>query len=184
MEHTPRTAAEFDLALAAVRSHVGARVGQVVTLVEPILAKHLQLVRALDRLTAATVRELSSDVRAQLAELIRPGFVADTGLARLPDLDRYLRAALHRLDKAPEDLRRDAQRRAEVLAVEARYAAFLAQLRPGQRGAEAVTDIAWMLEELRVSLFAQNLGTAYPVSAKRIDRALAAARTSVGEATG
>ncbi len=184
VEHTPRTAAEFDLALTAVRSHVGARVGQVVALVEPILAKHLKLVRALDRLTAPTVRELCSDVRAQLAELIRPGFVADTGLARLPDLDRYLRAALHRLDKAPEDLRRDAHRMAEILAVEARYAAFLTELRPAQRGARAVTDIAWMLEELRVSLFAQSLGTAYPVSAKRIDRALAAARTSVGEATG
>ena len=113
-------------------------------------------------------------MRAQLAELIRPGFVADTGLARLPDLDRYLRAVLHRLDKAPLDLARDSQRLTEVLDAEAGYAALLASLRPSQRGAAQVTDIAWMIEELRVSLFAQSLGTAYPISVKRIEKAIGA----------
>ena len=113
-------------------------------------------------------------MRAQLAELIRPGFVADTGLGRLGDLDRYLRAIRHRLDKAPQDLRRDHERLSEVLAAEDGYAALLASLRPSQRGSEQVEAIAWMIEELRVSLFAQSLGTAYPVSVKRIEKAIAA----------
>ena len=81
---------------------------------------------------------------------------------------------LHRLDKAPLDLPRDARRLHDVLTAEAAYAALLARLRPTQRGASQVTDIGWMIEELRVSLFAQTLGTAYPVSVQRIAKAIAA----------
>ena len=80
----------------------------------------------------------------------------------------------HRLDKAPLDLGRDRQRLAEVLAAEAGYAALLASLRPSARGAQDVVAVGWMIEELRVSLFAQSLGTAYPVSVKRIEKAIAA----------
>ena len=174
IQRTPRTATEFAAALDAVRTHVGARVVAAVGLVEPILAKHLQLVRRLDGVTAPALADLVTDVRAQLGELVRPGFVADTGLARLADLDRYLRAVAHRLDKAPLDLGRDRQRLAEVLAAEAGYAALLASLRPSARGAQDVVAVGWMIEELRVSLFAQSLGTAYPVSVKRIEKAIAA----------
>ncbi len=174
VQHVPRRADEFAAAAEAVRTHVGPRVVTAVGLVEPILAKHLQIVTRLDALTAPQLADLVTDVRAQLAELIRPGFVADTGLGRLGDLDRYLRAIRHRLDKAPQDLRRDHERLSEVLTAEAGYAALLASLRPSQRGSEQVEAIAWMIEELRVSLFAQSLGTAYPVSVKRIEKAIAA----------
>jgi len=174
VHHVPRTRPEFGAAQDAVRTHLGARVVAAVGHVEPILAKHLQIVRRLDAMTAPHLADLVADVRAQLAELIRPGFVADTGLDRLPDLDRYLRAVLHRLDKAPTDLARDRQRLTEVLAAEGAYAALLATLRPSQRGATDVTAIAWMIEELRVSLFAQSLGTAYAISVKRIEKAIAA----------
>jgi ATP-dependent helicase HrpA len=174
LSQTPRTAVEFEAALTAVRTHVGATVIQVVGLVEPVLATHLRAVRTLDAMTGPALVPLVADVRAQLAELIRPGFVADTGLSRLPDLDRYLRAVIERLDKAPGDLVRDTARMDEVLAVEAAYAGLLASLRPSRRGSEDVVAIGWMVEELRVSLFAQRLGTAYPVSSKRIQRAVAA----------
>ncbi|MFZ1288267.1 MAG: ATP-dependent RNA helicase HrpA, partial [Candidatus Phosphoribacter sp.] len=173
VHRTPRSAADFERALEAVRVHVGARVIQVIGLVEPVLAMHLQIVRKLDAMSALALSELVTDVRAQLAELIRPGFIADTGLSRLPDLARYLRGVLHRLDKAPLDLPRDARRLHDVLTAEAAYAALLARLRPTQRGASQVTDIGWMIEELRVSLFAQTLGTAYPVSVQRIAKAIA-----------
>ncbi len=178
VEHVPRTRAEFDAALAAVRTHATARVLQVLSLVEPVLALHLQAVTRLDRLAgraapAAGVADLVADVRAQLRELIRPGFVADAGQARLPHLQRYLRAVVHRLDTAPDDLRRDAVRTDEVLRAEAAYARLLERLRPAARGAAEVVEIGWMIEELRVSLFAQRLGTVYPVSVKRIERAIA-----------
>jgi ATP-dependent helicase HrpA len=115
-----------------------------------------------------------ADVRAQVRELIRPGFVADTGVDRLPDLDRYLRGVTYRLDKAPENLARDARSLDEIDLVEGRYADLLEGLRPGRRSAEDVVAIGWLIEELRVSLFAQHLGTATKVSAQRIQRAIAA----------
>ena len=127
----------------------------------------------LDRSTNPAIRPLVADVRAQLRELIRPGFVAEAGIRRLPDLDRYLRAAAHRLDKAPANLARDAQALDQVDLVEGRYADLLQALRPSQRGAAEVVQIGWMIEELRVSLFAQSIGTAHSVSPQRILKAIA-----------
>ena len=169
-----RTPEAFAEALDAVRIHLAARVVQVVELVEPVLTKHLEATRRLDTMTAPTLAGLVYDVRAQLRELVRPRFVADAGFERLRDLDRYLRAVLHRLDRAPSDLARDARATDEVLVAEDAYAALLASLRPARRAADDVVALGWMLEELRVSLFAQSLGTAYPVSVKRILRAIAA----------
>ncbi len=174
-----RSREDFEWALSAVRTHTSAKVVQVVGLVEPILAKHLALTNRLaelDRSSSPAIRPMLADVRAQLRELVRPGFVADTGLRRLPDLDRYLRAIAHRLDKAPANLARDAQALEQVDLVEGRYADLLDALRPAQRGAADVVDIGWMIEELRVSLFAQTVGTAYSVSPQRILKAIAKVR--------
>ena len=167
-----RTAAAFAEALDAVRAHLAARVVQVVGLVEPVLAKDLEATRRLDAMTAPQLAGLVADVRAQLRELVRAGFVADAGFGRLRDLDRYLRAVLHRLDRAPGDLGRDARATDDVLLAENAYAALLESLRPARRASDDVVAIGWMLEELRVSLFAQSLGTAYPVSVKRVLRAV------------
>jgi ATP-dependent helicase HrpA len=170
-----RTREDFEWAMSAVRTHTTARVVRVVGLVEPILARHLTLTNRLaelDRSTNPAIRPMLADVRAQVRELIRPGFVAETGLTRLPDLDRYLRAVQQRLDKAPANLARDAQALDQVDLVEGRYADLLQALRPSQRGAAEVVEIGWMIEELRVSLFAQSLGTAYSVSPQRILKAI------------
>ncbi len=178
-DHTVRSREDFEWALSAVRTHTTAKVVQVVGLVEPILAKHLVLTNRLaelDRSSSPAIRPMLADVRAQLRELVRPGFVADTGLRRLPDLDRYLRAIAHRLDKAPGNLVRDAQELEQVDLVEGRYADLLESLRPAQRGAAEVVEIGWMIEELRVSLFAQTVGTAYSVSPQRILKAIAKVR--------
>ncbi len=172
VHHDVCTARDFEQAVVAVRSHAATRVIQVALMVEPLLAKHLLAQRRLDAMAAPTLAGLVADVRAQLHELIRPGFVAEAGFARLGDIDRYLRAVLHRLDKGPSDVVRDSQAIEEVLAAEDAYAALLARLRPAQRASEEVVAIGWMIEELRVSLFAQGLGTAYPVSVKRILRAI------------
>ena len=126
---------------------------------EPTLAPHLAVIRTVDGMSSPQVADLVSDVRAQLVELIRPGFLADAGMARLRDIQRYLMAVRHRLDKAPAELTRDRTRMDEVLRIESSYAVLLERLRPAQRGAPEVAEIAWMIEELRVSLFAQGLGT-------------------------
>jgi ATP-dependent helicase HrpA len=113
-----------------------------------------------------------SDVRTQLAGLVYPGFVTATGWAHLRDLPRYLRAAQRRLARAAENPARDRDLLAGVAAVQREYADLSAQAPPGHPARAALDEIRWMVEELRVAVFAQALGTAYPVSDKRIRRAL------------
>jgi ATP-dependent helicase HrpA len=109
-----------------------------------------------------------TDMRAQFAALIYAGFISATGLRRLPDLVRYLRGIVRRLDKLAGEQAKDAEKMAAVQHVTAEYQAALAELPAGARGAPAAAAIRWMIEELRVNLFAQVLGTPGPVSEKRI----------------
>jgi ATP-dependent helicase HrpA len=113
-----------------------------------------------------------ADARGQFAALIYPQFVSDTGLRRLPDLVRYLRAISRRLDTAAADPARDAGRMAVVRGVTEAYQQAVADLPAARRSAPDVQAVRWMIEELRVSLFAQLLGTSGPVSEKRIHAAL------------
>ena len=118
------------------------------------------------------VAAAQADARSQFAGLIHPGFVSETGLARLPDLVRYLRAISRRLDTAAQDPARDAARMAAVLRVADAYQRAVAALPAARRSGADVRSVRWMIEELRVSLFAQVLGTSGPVSEKRILTAL------------
>jgi ATP-dependent helicase HrpA len=112
-------------------------------------------------------------MREQFAGLIYRGFISAIGASRLPDLIRYLRAMVRRLDKLAGEVR-DAERMTVVRRLAGEYRQAVAGL-PAQRRADAdVVAIRWMLEELRVNLFAQVLGTPAPVSEKRILTALAA----------
>ena len=172
-----RDAASFEVVLAAVRTHVVTRVLTVVAEVEPVLSAARDVRVRLDGLTAPVTSGLVADVRAQLDSLVYAGFIADTGLAHLPHLRRYLRAMLQRLEKAPSSpasLTRDAANQEVVDRVETAYADLLDSLPPVERRSASVRDVGWMVEELRVSLFANGLGTAYPVSEKRIRAAIAA----------
>ena len=103
------------------------------------------------------------------------GFVSGVGARRLPDLVRYLRAVRRRLETLPDAPVRDRERMDRVAGVAAEYEAALAALPPGRSPSPELVEVRWMIEELRVSLFAQTLGTPYPVSEKRILRVLAAA---------
>ena len=172
-----RTRAAFDEALAATRTHVAQRVLTIVAEVEPVLAQRTEILRLLDRMSAPALSVTVADVRAQLNGLVRPGFIAETGAQRLPDLRRYLRGISLRLERAAENPRRDAGHQEAVDSVESAYADLLDALPPLRRRAEDVVAIGWMIEELRVSLFAQSLGTAYSVSAKRVRAAIAAVPT-------
>jgi len=113
-----------------------------------------------------------ADMRAQLSGLIYPGFAAATGYRRLPHLTRYLRGIERRLDKLPENPGRDAASMAVAQRAEQAYRQAVAELPAPRRDDPDVTEVRWMLEELRVSLFAQTLGTQAPVSENRIIGAL------------
>jgi ATP-dependent helicase HrpA len=115
-----------------------------------------------------------ADMREQFAGLIYPGFIAATGARRLPDLVRYLQAIVRRLDKLPGEQVRDAARMAVVRRVTDAYDARLRDLSVQARARADVEAVHWLIEELRVSLFAQVLGTPVPVSEKRILTAIEA----------
>jgi ATP-dependent helicase HrpA len=103
---------------------------------------------------------------------LAPGFVAAAGRARLADLTRYAAAIRRRLEQLPHGIAADRQRMAQVHAVQDAYDDLLAALPAIRRVAADVRDIGWQIEELRVSLWAQQLGTPRPVSEKRIYRAI------------
>jgi len=111
------------------------------------------------------------DVKRQLARLLQPGFLARTPWQRLQHFPRYLKAAGLRLEKLRADPARDAQRAAEVAALEQgwqRAQAASAKFGAGGDGSDEMAQFGWLLEELRVSLFAQELKTPVPVSSKRL----------------
>jgi ATP-dependent helicase HrpA len=169
----PWDAAGYQAVRDAVRSRLEAEVTDVLMLVASALGEAAAIERGLRSTSSLAVLPSLTDLRSQLAELIRPGFVARTGRGRLPDLVRYLRAARHRLDVLPEHPIRDADRMARVRGVQEEYRRELDRLPPDRPVPPELVEIRWMIEELRVSLFAQQLRTAYPVSEKRILRALA-----------
>src|SRR6185437_11144377 len=112
----------------------------------------------LDQLTNPQMAEAADDMRTQLAGLIYPVFISDIGARRLPDVSRYLRGIAHRLDKASTAIGLDLDRMDAVHRVSDDYDQLLIELGPDARYREDVKAIRWMIEELRISLFAQPLG--------------------------
>ncbi|RBO96479.1 ATP-dependent RNA helicase HrpA [Nocardia puris] len=163
----------FDALVAAVRPKLATEVARIVRRVVPVLAAAHAVSSAL---TGVAERDIADDVRHQLADLVFAGFVTEWGGERLRELPRYLRAALARLESLPGSAVRDRQGMAEIDRVLDAYDRLVASLPEGRKHAPDVTAIWWMIEELRVSLFAQKLGTPYPVSAKRIEKAIASIR--------
>jgi ATP-dependent helicase HrpA len=148
-----------------VRPHLVGTVLDTVGKVTPVLGLTYAVQQRLAALPAGPAAE---DVRAQLNALVYRGFVTATGWWRLPDLPRYLRAIERRLDRLAVAPARDAQLMDQIHQVEREYRELRGQV---PMSAELL-EIRWMIEELRVSLFAQNLGTPYPISTTRIYRAL------------
>jgi ATP-dependent helicase HrpA len=143
--------------------------------VQQILAAWQACERRLKATNSLTLINNVQDVREQLAALMPAGFVTRTGLRRLPDLMRYLVAVDRRLQQMPTAVQRDTTRMEKVHEMQDEYAWLLEQLPQGRPVPQEVLDIRWMIEELRVSYFAHALGTAYPVSDKRIVKAIDAA---------
>ncbi|MER7832716.1 ATP-dependent RNA helicase HrpA [Streptomyces sp. NPDC095602] len=143
--------------------------------VQQILAAWQACERRLKATNSLALAANVQDVREQLAALVPPGFVTATGLRRLPDLMRYLVAVDRRLQQMPTSVQRDTTRMEKVHEMQDEYAWLLEQFPKGRPVPQEVLDIRWMIEELRVSYFAHALGTAYPVSDKRIVKAIDAA---------
>ncbi|WP_327290385.1 ATP-dependent RNA helicase HrpA [Streptomyces sp. NBC_01198] len=156
----------------AVRADLVELTGRSVQRVQQVLAAWHSCERRLKDTKSLVLVANLQDVKEQLAGLVHPGFVTEAGLKRLPDLMRYLVAADRRLQQMPTGAQRDATRMEKVREIQTEYAQLLASQPAGRPVPAAVRDIRWMIEELRVSYFAHALGTAFPVSDKRVFKAL------------
>ncbi len=161
----------FDKVRAEIVDTTVRAVGQV----QQVLAAWQACERRLKGVRSPALLPNLQDVRTQLDGLVKPGFVTEAGLRRMPDLMRYLVAADRRLQQMPTNAQRDTTRMAKVHEMQDEYAWLLEQMPQGRPVPQQVRDIRWMIEELRVSYFAHALGTAYPVSDKRIVKAIDAA---------
>jgi ATP-dependent helicase HrpA len=174
----PWDRASFDALYEQVRAELIDTVFSVTAVVERILASTRRIEKQLKGTTSLALISALNDVRSQLEQLVFPGFVARTGYAQLSQLPRYLAAIEKRLEKLPGNVQRDALHMAAVQRLEDEYDDAVSALLPGRRAGAELTQVRWMIEELRVSLFAVELGTAYSVSEKRIravlNKALAA----------
>ncbi|AJZ82099.1 MULTISPECIES: ATP-dependent RNA helicase HrpA [Streptomyces] len=159
----------------AVRSDITDATLDTVRKVQEVLAAWQSCERRLKDTRSPVLLPSLTDIREQLSELITPGFVTAHGVRRLPDLMRYLVAVDRRLQQLPGNADRDRARMAKVREMRDEYAWLLEQFPPGRPVPQEALEIRWMIEELRVSYFAHALGTAYPVSDKRIVKAIDAA---------
>ncbi|HEY1538221.1 MAG TPA: ATP-dependent RNA helicase HrpA [Solirubrobacteraceae bacterium] len=151
-------------ALAATTARI---VGQAVEILDA--ARDVRL--ALDALPGdQALRAARLDVAAQIGGLVYPGFLAATGAARLHDVTRYLRAAIRRLERLPDAPAADRDRMRVLHELESE---LHLRRESGHSSPAALREVGWMLQELRVSNFAQGLGVRGQVSAKRVRVALA-----------
>lgn len=170
--HTPIfTQTEYSKLYEHVRAELIETVFDVTKLVAEILSEATALKKAIKKATSLTTMHAVSDVKAQMENLVYPGFVAQTGYDQLVHLPRYLKAAQVRLTKLGPNLHRDNQLMLTVQDLEDSYDNAVKSLPAGTIVPDALRRVNWMIEELRVSFFAQELGTAYTVSEKRITKA-------------
>ncbi len=166
------TRAEFEEQRTRLTASLAATTLEIVRRCDPVLAALQQVQVALPDRPSAPQAEAIADIRAQLAGLFPTGFVTLTGAGRLADLTRYVTAIGRRLERLPRDVAGDRDRMDRVHAVQYAYHDLVAALSPARAAADDVRDIARQIEELRVSLWAQQLGTPRPVSEQRIYRAI------------
>ena len=155
-----------------MRTDLEARVRAVLQDVFTVLAAWRHTDKALSgRAEMATLPALA-DMKAQLSRLVGRGFVADAGAGQLRQLPRYLAAIDHRRSRLDGDVARDRQLMDQISELQAAWEHRMAALPDGRPPGAALRAVRWMLEEYRVSLWAQHLGTAHPISDARIRKAL------------
>ncbi|EKF9166248.1 ATP-dependent RNA helicase HrpA [Vibrio cholerae] len=164
----------FEALKEHVRAELGDTVVEIAKQVEAILTTAYNINKRLKGKVDFTMAFALSDVKAQIEGLIFSGFATECGWKRLPDILRYMRAIERRMEKLPVDPNKDRLHMLKIESVANKYKELLNKIPKGMAIPDNVREIRWMLEELRVSYFAQQLGTPYPVSDKRIINAIEA----------
>ncbi len=159
---------DFEKLRDFVRENLNDVTADVALQVEKLLTLTFEINKRLKGKMDFTMAFALSDIKSQLTGLIYPGFVEKSGYQRLPDLHRYLQAIDKRIDKLAQDINRDRAAMLRVEQCQQAYQQLLAKLPKSKPISPEAAEIRYMIEELRVSLFAQQLGTKYPVSDKRV----------------
>ena len=167
-----RTADAFEKAKEQIRGELGDTVVEIATQVEQVLSIAHGLNKRMKGRVDLTMITAHGDIKSQLQSLVFKGFVSQHGAAKMTDLIRYLKAIERRLEKLPVDPNRDRLCVLELDKVAEQYQKLASKIPKGMPIPEEISAIFWMQQELRVSLFAQTLGTPYPVSAKRVLNAI------------
>ncbi|MDO9315479.1 MAG: DUF3418 domain-containing protein, partial [Burkholderiaceae bacterium] len=163
----PTDAAAFRRRVDEGRGRLTLIANEIARSAHAVLVDHAAALRKLK--DARAPKEVSEDIEAQLARLVTKRFLGTTPWAQLSHLPRYLKGIVMRLDKWRADPARDASRLTEMRPLEQRYLRTVIE-RKGVRDAR-IEEFRWLLEELRISLFAQELRTPQPVSVKRLEKA-------------
>ena len=163
-----RSEQAFDAVRDVVREGICECVLQAAIQVEQVLNLTHQINKKLKGKVSLDIIQSQGDIKHQLNELVFKGFVVKSGIKRLPDILRYLNAILRRFEKLPIDPNQDRLKMIEIEKVQSAYQQLLAKQRKDIPLSSDIEEVRWMIEELRVSLFAQNLKTSIPISSKRI----------------
>ncbi|MCZ4372622.1 ATP-dependent RNA helicase HrpA [Vibrio diazotrophicus] len=166
------TPEEFESLKEFVRAELGDTVVDIAKQVEAILTMAFNINKRLKGKVDFTMAFALSDVKAQIEGLIFKGFATECGWKRLPDILRYMKAIERRLEKLPIDPNKDRLHMLKVESIRNDYKELLNKVPKGMALPENIKEVRWMIEELRVSFFAQQLGTPYPVSDKRVKNAI------------
>lgn len=163
-EPLPKTAEQFNARKDEGKSRLGLLVNEIARLVGLVLTEYHALPKKLQTVKAHV--QAVTDIQAQLQALVGKRFIADNDYSNLTHFPRYLKAINVRIDKLRADPARDAKSMAEWQQAAAPWQRALKE----RHGDPKMTEFRWLLEELRVSLFAQELRTPMPVSAKRLQK--------------
>ncbi|AMD01658.1 ATP-dependent RNA helicase HrpB [Halomonas chromatireducens] len=169
MSPLPRSREELASRISRSAAELVPHAETLVATLQAGLEGHLAVTKALKGNLSLALALVYSDIKAQMQRLVHPGFVGEAG-DWLFEYPRYMEAALLRLEKAPRERMRDQMHMQMVQDFEARLAARRESQRRGGHEAPELVEFGWWIEELRVSLFAQQLGTRMPVSTKRLER--------------
>jgi ATP-dependent helicase HrpA len=162
----------FQALLKTVREGLPETTLAVVRAVETVLTAAHQAEAELADLRVPALQPAVADIRRQLDGLVFRGFVTTTGWQRLGNLPRYLTGISQRIERLRRDVPRDTLNMGTIGYVQQEYQRRLDRLPTGHPVPAELAEVRWMIEELRVSLFAQSLRTAYPISEKRVLRAI------------
>ena len=162
---------EFDTLHHLARAELTARAADAMAAVGRILSAATRLETQLARTIAPALAPSVRDARTQILRLVRPGFVTASGVGRLADIERYLRGVERRVATMGADIARDRLRAESLGRLERRYASAIARLSRDAMTSDVI-EVGWLLEELRIGLFAQVVGTKGSVSERRVEREL------------